>query len=510
VAGSLGFGDPVYGLSDIDLVVVVPGRPRRPGDSRERVKRRWLRLERAMPRLAELLFDVAVCEDEDLRDSVDEPAFTYGLGGGNRDCRAAYFGPAARRDVAGLRQHPGVHRPMANWRLLAGPDRRPPTAEPDPQRRRVAAWLELQWWWRYAFRVCVDATGPRTASLCLKLITEPLRAWIWLTQEEQVFGRRELLERALTMVPEEEQALRRALELDRALPRSPQPPLAEALAFLVRLSSRIAGRLVGDGERAGGSEVRLLWGDRAELILPSGARRARRSEPSDGRQLLPLVDWRAIVVPRLPDEAFAVVEGDPGSPTVVGRAAAAATGEGAYPVLRGDELLVLPTTDIHREGLLRAVQCRVTDPVSFALLEDRPTTTFPDLRGWSARDVARRATAEHRAWLERPGPPVRSFLAPENASAALLETARLFTAARAALFHQSLEGGAPELLLTVGAVAEHLTARDKSNRVVVEEAHASYRSSRIDGSPCPPDTIAHLREIVLGLPVYAGARRASS
>ena len=55
--------------------------------------------------------------------------------------------------------------------------------------KSLAAWLELVTWWRWAFTVCVDRSGPRTAHLCLKLVTEPVRIWLWLAHGERV-GRR--------------------------------------------------------------------------------------------------------------------------------------------------------------------------------------------------------------------------------------------------------------------------------------------------------------------------------
>ena len=42
--GSLGGPDAVYGISDIDLTIVVPTEPGRPGEARDAVNRRWERL----------------------------------------------------------------------------------------------------------------------------------------------------------------------------------------------------------------------------------------------------------------------------------------------------------------------------------------------------------------------------------------------------------------------------------------------------------------------------------
>src|SRR4051794_3345938 len=53
VCRSLAIDEPVYGLSDIDLVVVIPGAPGHVGQERKRLKRRWERLCRAVPLLSE-------------------------------------------------------------------------------------------------------------------------------------------------------------------------------------------------------------------------------------------------------------------------------------------------------------------------------------------------------------------------------------------------------------------------------------------------------------------------
>ena len=44
-------------------------------------------------------------------------------------------------------------------------------------------------------------------------------------------------------------------------------------------------------------------------------------------------------------------------------------------------------------------QCEVTDPVSFALARGALVANFPNVPGFSIQDTARRALAEHAAWL---------------------------------------------------------------------------------------------------------------
>jgi hypothetical protein len=150
--------------------------------------------------------------------------------------------------------------------------------------------------------------------------------------------------------------------------------------------------------------------------------------------------------------------------------------------LRAGALLVLPGRVWEDRTRLRAVQCAVTDPVSFALLDGQSTAGFPDVRGWSAADTANRAVAQHRTWLSAPEPPGRAL-------------GRLFTAARAALFHRSLREGEPRLALSAAATAHALGGVDQAL-----EAYRAYRERAVEP---PPDTIEAMRRVVLALPGYA-------
>jgi hypothetical protein len=162
-----------------------------------------------------------------------------------------------------------------------------------------------------------------------------------------------------------------------------------------------------------------------------------------GAGLLPLADWRALVWSFPPDEGLAPVCAARPDPVLLGHAALVCN-DGAYVGVRLDDLLVVPTL---KRSRMRAVQCATTDPVTFALMAGRSSAAFPDVPGWSARDTARRAAAEHLGWLADgcPGPD---------------RDRRLAGAARAALFLESVERGAPELLLTVAAVEERLGPLD--------------------------------------------------
>jgi hypothetical protein len=117
--------------------------------------------------------------------------------------------------------------------------------------------------------------------------------------------------------------------------------------------------------------------------------------------------------------------------------------------------------------------------VSFAHGDD--VASFPDLPGWSAHDVARRAVAEHRAWLEAP---------PHDPDGRAL--GRLATAARAARFLQSIEGGEPALPLTVAAALAPLD----------EAARQAYEHFAVHGTRPQADIVARLERTVLELPAY--------
>lgn len=476
-AGSSGRGEPLYGISDIDLVVVVPRVMGRPGEASARVRRRWARLRRALPPLGELV-DVAIYEREDLPRAIGATAFTFGLDQSRRDS-AAYLGPGRLANPA-LVEGPGLlYGLTAAWRPLRPGPPLPPAREPDARQRRLAAWLNLQSWWRFWFSACLRPDAPRTPYLAVKLVSEPARIWLWLVHGERFFGRRATLERALVLLPDEGPAIRAALDLHRRLPGRAVPDLPEMLSAFVRLSDRIAALLIAESYAHGQTEVRLIGaGD-----SPEG--------------LVPLADWRALVWSFSPDEQLLPWPGDPADPVILAEAALAGR-QGPYPALRAHELLVLPSAD---EGgmrsRLRAVQCAASDPVSWALLDGRDVARFPDVAGWSARDWARRAVAEHAAWLRTdPAASVRPPLA------------RALSAVRAALFLESVESGEPELAVTLDAAIDQLGARLSGGDRVADELRVAYRDWRERGSRPDSDTVATLYDLVgrlLGVPTGAGA-----
>src|SRR5919199_466151 len=87
-------------------------------------------------------------------------------------------------DEAGPRKRPRVGHATADWRLVARPERRPPRRDQDRQEARIAAWLELQFIWRGTFTACVNPGAPYVPYLCVKLVADPVRVWMWLAHGE--------------------------------------------------------------------------------------------------------------------------------------------------------------------------------------------------------------------------------------------------------------------------------------------------------------------------------------
>ena len=465
-AGSFGEGTPLYGVSDLDLVVITPDDH---GRARARVRARWERACQRVPLLPELI-ELAVHERSELERAASETAFTYGLGDGG----AAYDGPDAIAEPR-LLEGTAIYGVTSTWRPLTRGAPPPPVRAQGRHDARIAAWLQLQSWWRFASGACATPPGPRTAYLCVKFVSEPLRAWLWLARGERVVDREAALRRGLELLPEEEPAIRAALALHDRLGARPPAPLGEMLPHLVRLTERIAGLLHAEAEST--TPVALEW----------------REEDLGG---MPLTDWRALTWGWPLDERLVPAAGDPGDPAAVAAAAAIAA-PGLQPVLRHGSIAVLPIADINAGwGRLRAVQSAVTDPVSFALLDGAPAAHFPDAPGWSAEHWARRAVAEHRGWL--------AALPPDLDPPPL---ARSIAAARAALFLESVEHGQPSLPLTSAAALRALADRDEARRDVAEAAAEQFRAWRDHGTAPDAATARALLATVSELPAYARRAR---
>jgi hypothetical protein len=114
--------------------------------------------------------------------------------------------------------------------------------------------------------------------------------------------------------------------------------------------------------------------------------------------------------------------------------------------------------------------------------------------------------AEHAAWLAagRTDGNVRGWVAAQTSAAppAAVSLGRLFTAARAGLFLESLADKA-ELALTVNAVAERLAARSPATTAVVDDAVASYAGWRGEHAAAPPpELVEAFAAVVANLPAY--------
>lgn len=481
VRGTLASGEAIAGLADVDVEVVLPADADLAA-ARQRVRRRFERGKRALPAVGGLLFDwPAVHDERGLAEAAASTVFTYGLD--RRPPRSAYHGPHADEDWKRLLERPELYGPAASWRHLIGPRRALPEAPRDPATRRLAAWLELQNWWGWAFHACLHPDRPRNAYLCVKLVAEPVRALVWMTEARRVASRLEALELGQRELPEHAAAFERAHALHRDLRRMPPAPLDDFLPALVALSARLAAEVADQVEPHGTTAVRLSDPAAGPLALPHGVWDAE-ARP------LPLADWRALAAPVEPDETFAPVAGAPDRATIA--ALAAAADRGTYPTLRAGDLLVRPAAMGGRQRL-RAVQCPAGDPVSFALLDGARTAAFPNVAGWSIQDTARRALAEHAGWLAHG----------RRADRAGTELGRLITAARAGLLWESVEAGEPRLPLTADATLELLAASARGASAAADSGRDAYRSFLMEWAAPPEGTIAALRAAVERLPAYA-------
>jgi hypothetical protein len=409
------------------------------------------------------------------------------------------FGGVSRPQRCGPRLDASLrlYGPLRRWKLVAGRDVAREVPESPPAFDLMWSWLDLQFFWKHAFRTCADPASTNATYLCTKMVAEPTRTWLWLTTGvDPSKGNEQILEQALAVMREEESVLRYMLSLRRSLPSVTSPPLDLSVQWLWRVSSWIAERIAAETRAAGVTQVRLS-GAADQLLPPVRPSDAGASLgfPADGAAVLPLVDWRARATLELPDEAFIVLSADPTDPREIGAVARAHSGS-PHPALLGENLLLLPSA---RSGAwplsasaLRAIQCPATDPVSFALLAGRRVAEFPNLAGWNAGECAERAVLEHSAWLEheeRRDPSRQRRLG------------RLLSAARAALFAESFASGEPELLLTAAATADRLCATADRPQPVAD-AFDEYRRSRTTGDDPSASSVSAIRDAVLALPEY--------
>jgi hypothetical protein len=107
--------------------------------------------------------------------------------------------------------------------------------------------------------------------------------------------------------------------------------------------------------------------------------------------------------------------------------------------------------------------------------------------------------AEHAAWLRQADPQPRHY-ARFDAPPAVVEVARLLTAARAALFADSLSRGDPELALTIAATGT--VARDAWLAEAIHHARLDLHAWHGERRPARQSTVAALRRTVLRLAPY--------
>jgi hypothetical protein len=481
---SLATGEIVPGVSDIDLAVVVRADGR-PGLARQVVERRRDRLSRLVQPVMRHIW-VAVYEEEELAHA-QIPCLALPAQG--RDDPTLFFGPAPLADGLELSSRPGMPGRVHTWRLLKGAERRPESQRRSRPEDRLAAWLELQAWWRWAIQACVEPDTPGRASLCVKLVAEPHRILLWLQHGDEVGSRRAVLERALELLPEEGEALEDALCLQRRLSRSPKAPLDRFLPTFVRLTKRVAALLEAETASCPETQVQLAWSGAEELALGRENLETLRYSGGGSTDALPLADWRSLVAPTRPDECFALGSGDPTDPAALAAAARAGSAV-AYAALRADNVLILPPSDVYWLGDYRCVHFGRSDPVSFALLEGSCVARYPDHVGWRIEDCAARAVREHQAYME---------VQLNEPRWEVEKLGLLMTGARAALLAESIEAGEPTLPLTVTATARALADRLPSARAVAEEAAALYHLHRHEGGPPLDSLIAALRPVVASL-----------
>jgi len=483
LTGSMATGDPTYGLSDIDLVAVVTDPAQR-----ERTRRRVERMHAMLPLLRRLVAHVWIYEPTELRAAAAAPYPTYGL----RNGAAAFCGRQSLPDAMGLLERPGLRAPRDEWVSLRG-NHGAPAPVRTHQDQLLAAWLELQYRWRYAVGACVER-GPDLGLRMSTLLAAAAGVWLCLAKGEHAAKRGAALARAASLLPEESEFLLTARRLHEVSLLEVPAPMDALWGCFVRISRRIAEELESEACRASHRQVELVGaGD-----------------------VLPLLDWRALALPpvrwsgsRLPtaaQECFVLTRGDPQDPGVVEDAARRSRPE-RWNTLRSGPLLVRPTVRVWDDGRLRGVELPASDPVSFALLAGEPYATFPEVPGWSALDRARRAVAEHRAWMDggqdtperRPGwvggrPPV-SWATPATYEL-------LLSSARAGLFLDSLQTGSPRLTLTHEATVAALVDRDSAALEPGEAALEMLASPAPDAQLPDYEQLTRLAEVVRQLPAY--------
>jgi hypothetical protein len=447
--GGFARGNPAYGLSDVDLIFVT-------ADDRAKALDAQVAALYARLPLTKDIVEASVLSCSGFHRAVTTPFIAWPAGPSAHLLRSAGLSSAGA-NLAG---------PLRRWRLLAGED--PLAGRPAshlPEYKSLWAWTDVQFYWKHLFRNCAHP-GLHTSRHVTKSALSLAELIVWFEYGQILVGEAEI-RRFGKAHPQEQELLDRLLQA--------QGAISEFVVPLVQISRRIAGRIAEEASRAGGVRVRL-HGD----VSPSA---------------IPLVDWRARVLPE-PPEAFAVIPGDIEASAVLAAAARALDepGRSTRPAFLSGELFLLP--DARRAvarlspALLRAIHCPATDPVSFALLAGKRQAWFPELPGWAIGHAAARGRAEFCHWLKN-----------EQAAPPGERLAGLFSAARSGLLWESLQDGSPELALTPHAVASHLGSQ------VADAALEAYHHWKLRAGAEPRrDVVKQFQSLVEDMAAYRTMR----
>src|SRR4029079_18043121 len=107
VKGTFASGDPLFGVSDIDLVTIARDDPAHPGRNRERARERWARLRRRIPVLPILIPHFWFYEIDDFVEAISAPSLTYGLDG--NEAALPFIRSRPILDEMGLQDRPGLY-----------------------------------------------------------------------------------------------------------------------------------------------------------------------------------------------------------------------------------------------------------------------------------------------------------------------------------------------------------------------------------------------------------------
>ena len=328
VRGSFASGEPIYGLSDLDLIAVTRRDSVSDAPRSQRLRQRIARVYDSLPVVKDAV-ELSVFEVGELERAAFSPFATYPYDPalGTATPRARFFGDSVRPQPFGARPDAGgrLYGPLRWWRLVAGRDYAAALPESPPEYRWLWAWSDLQFFWRHAPRRAVDPASAHTPYFSTKMIAEPAALWLWLQGEQRAPRAVDSLERTSVLMPEERETLERARELRKALPERTDSLLVEAFGFLLRVTFRITALLAEEVSRVGTTEIRLFG--RAAEVVPAptfDAAVAGLVPAGTALEPLPLVDWRARLGLELPDEALVLLPGDPADPKLVGAVALAA------------------------------------------------------------------------------------------------------------------------------------------------------------------------------------------